>query len=123
MFHYSKYITYISFFESMICLFGFRWYRHEYANRYYRSGNDDNGVPYRFQTIDDYNKNGYTGIDWQNEAFRPTWSQNHDVSISGGTKDTKYTISFSHFDENGIFKNSGYQKTTARAKLTQNIFK
>ena len=34
MFHYSKYMTYISFFESMICLFGFRWYRHEYANRY-----------------------------------------------------------------------------------------
>ena len=94
----------------------------EYANRYYRQGNDDNGVPYRFQTIDDYLMNGYTGIDWQSEAFRPTWSQNHDVSVSGGTKDTKYTVSFSHFDENGIFKNSGYQKTTARAKINQKIF-
>ena len=92
-----------------------------YANRYYREGVDDNGVPYRFQSIDDY-LNGYTGIDWQEEAFRPTWSQNHDVSISGGSKDTKYTVSFSHFDENGIFINSGYQKNTARVKLNQKLF-
>ena len=94
----------------------------EYANRYYRQGVDDDGVPYRFQSINDY-LNGYEGIDWQDEAFRPTWSQNHDVSVSGGTKDSKYTVSFSHFDENGIFRNSGYQKTTARAKFSQNIFK
>lgn len=94
-----------------------------YSNRYFRQGNDENGVPYRFQTIDDYLKNGYTGIDWQKEAFRPTWSQNHDVSISGGTKDTKYTVSFSHFDENGIFKNSGYEKNTARIKFNQKLFK
>ena len=94
----------------------------EYADRYYRQGNDSAGVPYRFQSLNDY-LNGYEGIDWQNEAFRPTWSQNHDVSVSGGTKDSKYTVSFSHFDENGIFKNSGYQKTTARAKFSQNIFK
>ena len=92
-----------------------------YANRYYREGVDDNGVPYRFQSIDDY-LNGYNGIDWQEEAFRPTWSQNHDVSISGGSKDTKYTVSFSHFDENGIFINSGYQKNTARVKLNQKLF-
>ena len=92
-----------------------------YANRYYREGVDDNGVPYRFQSIDDY-LNGYTGIDWQEEAFRPTWSKNHDVSISGGSKDTKYTVSFSHFDENGIFINSGYQKNTARVKLNQKLF-
>ena len=94
----------------------------EYANRYYRAGTDENGVPYRFQSINDY-LDGYEGIDWQDLAFRPTWSQNHDVSVSGGTKDTKYTVSFSHFDENGIFKNSGYQKTTARAKINQKIFK
>lgn len=31
---YSKYMTYISFVESMICLFGFGWYRREYSNRY-----------------------------------------------------------------------------------------
>ena len=88
---------------------------------YYMSGNDENGEPYRFQTIDDY-KN-YDGIDWQNEAFRNTLSQNHDISISGGSKTSRFNGSFSHFDEDGIFVNSGYVKNTARLKVNRDLSK
>ena len=87
----------------------------KYGNTYFRVGEDSDGIPYKYQTIDDYI--GLEGVDWQDEAFRPTWSQNHDISLRGGAKGSTYTVSFSHFDENGIFKNSGYDKNSARLKL------
>ncbi len=92
-----------------------------YTGMYYRQGMDANGNPYKYQTLEDYI--GVEGINWQDEAFRPTWSQSHDVSIRGGDKQTQYLASFSHFDEDGLFTNSGYKKNTARIKLDRQIFK
>ncbi len=94
----------------------------KYGTTYYKAGEDKDGVAYQYQSIDDYLADGI-GVDWQDEAFRPTWSQNHEVSVRGGNKDTQYTVSFSHFDEDGIFSNSSYRKDNARIKLTQKIIK
>ena len=93
----------------------------KYGTTYYQEGNDSDGVPYRHQTLEDYLTD--PGIDWQSESFKPTWSQNHDFSISGGTKETKYAASFSHFDENGIFTNSGYKKNAGKLRINQKITK
>lgn len=92
----------------------------KYENYYYRQGKDAEGVPYKYQTLEDYQ--GVKGVDWQEEAFRPTWSQNHDVSLRGGNKDTQYSASFSHFDDQGIFKSNTYAKNSARLKIQQKIF-
>lgn len=93
-----------------------------YGERYFKVGEDANGKPYRFQSVEDYN-GADTGVDWQYEAFRPTWSQNHDVSVIGGNADTKYTVSFSHFDEAGIFESNTFAKDNARIKFSQKLFK
>ena len=93
----------------------------KYEGLYYRIGNDVIGTPYRYQTMEDY-KN-VSGIDWQEEAFRPTWSQNHDISVRGGNKETQYALSYSNFDEEGLFETSSYAKNTAQLKLTQKIYK
>lgn len=92
-----------------------------YATTYYQTGNDSNGDPYRYQSAEDYRN--VAGIDWQGEAFRPTWSQNHDISITGGTKTTQYAISYSHFDEDGIFVNSGFKKNTGKMRFKQQVTK
>lgn len=89
------------------------------APKYYQGGADYYGEPYKYQSAEDYKTR--KGINWQDEAFQNTWSQNHDISLSGGTKTTKYAVSFSHFDEDGIFINSGYIKNAARVKLNQKI--
>uniref|UniRef100_A0AB33JGH2 TonB-dependent receptor n=1 Tax=Prevotella sp. GTC17259 TaxID=3236795 RepID=A0AB33JGH2_9BACT len=93
----------------------------KYAGTYYKEGNDADGAPYRYQSLDDYMN--VAGIDWQGEAFKSTWSQNHDFSISGGSKESQYAVSFSHFDEDGIFTNSSFQKNTGKLRLKQNINK
>ena len=92
-----------------------------YGQRYYQSGEDKEGVPYKYQSLEDYRT--VEGVDWQDEAFRNTWSQSHDVSIMGGDKDTKYTASFSHFDEDGLFQANTFAKNSARLKFTQQVYK
>lgn len=94
----------------------------KYGSTYYKVGEDSDSIAYTYQSAEDYLAEGI-GIDWQDEAFRPTWSQNHDVSIRGGSKESNYTLSFSHFDEDGIFSNSGYRKDNARIKVAQKITK
>ena len=93
----------------------------KYSDSYFKTGNDDNGNPYRYQSLDDYI--GVSGVNWQDETFNPTWSQDHSLSIMGGTEDTKYNASFSRYIENGIFKNSGFNKTTGKFRLDQKLNK
>ena len=93
----------------------------KYSDSYFKTGNDDDGNPYRYQSLDDYI--GVNGVNWQDETFNPTWSQDHSLSIMGGTEDTKYNASFSRYIENGIFKNSGFNKTTGKFRLDQKLNK
>lgn len=93
----------------------------KYATTYYQEGNDKQGVPYIHQTMDDYLTD--PGVDWQKESFAPTWSQDHNLSITGGSKESKYAASFSHYKENGIFTNSGFLKTTGKLRLVQQVTK
>lgn len=93
----------------------------KYKDTYYKEGEETEGVPYKYQTLDDYI--GVAGVDWQGETFNPTWSQDHNVTIMGGTDNTKYNGSLSRYVENGIFKNSGFDRTTAKFRLDQKINK
>ena len=93
----------------------------KYSDSYFKPGNDDNDIPYRYQSLDDYM--GVKGVNWQDETFNPTWSQDHSLSIMGGTDDSKYNASFSRYIENGIFKNSGFNKTTGKFRLDQKLSK
>ena len=92
----------------------------KYDGYYYRHGNDASGKPWKYQSLEDYRD--VKGVDWQEEAFRPTWSQQHDLSVRGGNKDTQYSVSFSHFDDQGIFSTNTYAKDAARIKLQQKVY-
>ena len=93
----------------------------KYSDSYFKEGLDDNGNPHKYQSLDDYI--GMSGIDWQEKTFRPTWSQDHNISINGGSDMSKYNLSFSRYTENGIFNNSGFDKTSARMKINQTLTK
>lgn len=88
----------------------------KFGNTYFKEGEEN-----RYQTIDDYI--GEAGVDWQSETFRPTWSQDHNVSVAGGTDKTKYSFAFSDYLENGIFTNSSFNKITAKMRVNQKISK
>ncbi len=60
-------------------------------------------------------------VDWQDLMFRDAFMQSHNLSLSGGNAQTKYRISGSLFDRNGVVINSGYDRKQLRIVLDQAI--
>jgi TonB-linked SusC/RagA family outer membrane protein len=56
--------------------------------------------------------------DWYKEILRPATIQNHSIAISGGDKNTSYSVGTSYFKQGGILdmKNS-YERFNVRLKL------
>lgn len=60
-------------------------------------------------------------INWQDRAFRRSPMQVYDLAIRGGTKNSRYSISGSFFDQDGIIVNSGYKRYQGRANFQQDV--
>jgi TonB-dependent starch-binding outer membrane protein SusC len=61
------------------------------------------------------------GVDWQDEAFRSAPTQNHQLSISGGNNQTKYAVSGNYFNQEGIIKNTGFERLSGRINLNSKL--
>ena len=48
------------------------------------------------------------GTDWQDEAFRSAFVQNHNLSVTGGTEKTHYAVSVNWLDQDGIIINTDF---------------
>ena len=60
-----------------------------------------------------------TGIDtdWQDAMMRTGLSQNYMFSVSGGSENAQYSVSYNHADDKGIFLGNDYRQDNARLKL------
>lgn len=52
--------------------------------------------------------------DWQKEASQQAFSQNHNLSFTGGNKETTYGLSMNYANENGILRQSYLKKYSGR---------
>ena len=59
--------------------------------------------------------------DWQDEVFRTAFFHNHDLSLSGGNRNSKYYTSIGYQNQAGIVENSRYRKFSGRIGLEQNV--
>lgn len=69
---------------------------------------------------------GYANTDWYAELYKKnSFSQEHNVSVSGGTKDIRYYASLGYTDVNGIIRygEDNSQRFNVSANLTANITK
>lgn len=65
-----------------------------------------------------------TGTDWQSQLYENNAPvQSHDLSVSGGGGNTKYFISGGYYNQEGLLKNSGTERYTARINLTNTVAK
>lgn len=71
------------------------------------------------KTLEDYKD--AVGFDWQDKIFKTASMQNHNLSIRGGNKQTKYSLSGSIFDQEGVLINSGYKRYQTRLRLDQQV--
>jgi TonB-dependent starch-binding outer membrane protein SusC len=57
------------------------------------------------------------GTDWQDEAFREAEVHNHQLSLSGGGQKTRYYVSGNYFKQDGIIRNTDFERLTGRLNL------
>ncbi|MEX2232855.1 MAG: SusC/RagA family TonB-linked outer membrane protein, partial [Cyclobacteriaceae bacterium] len=70
-------------------------------------------------TLEDYRN--VESIDWQDEVISTGVVQIHNLSIRGGTEQTKYAISGSLYDQDGVIINTGLTRYNGRLTLDQKI--
>lgn len=58
-----------------------------------------------------------TDTNWQKEVQRTGISQNHNVSIAGGSDNTNYSVSLNYLENKGVIKESELDRTTVRMNL------
>ena len=59
---------------------------------------------------------------WVDEVVQSVTSQNHNISLNGGSEKTSYNISFNHMINNGVVKYSQNKITRASVKVTTKAF-
>lgn len=57
---------------------------------------------------------------WFNELFRNSISQDHFLSLSGGSRKSKYYISMGYSQNNGLVKKTDYNRYNVNAKIDMN---
>ena len=60
-----------------------------------------------------------TRYDYQDEIFRTGLGTDNNISVSGGTDKTKYYVSGSYFFNEGIVKNTNFQRYSFRSNIDQ----
>ena len=62
------------------------------------------------------------GVDWQREVFgRSALTHNHNISISGGTKSSKYMVKYGHYSEDGVMIGSNAKRDYIKISFDQQV--
>ncbi len=79
----------------------------------------------RYGAFDDLDLYKYqAGHDWQDEMFgNHDLSMSHNVSISGGSEKTKFTLSGTYANDNSLMEGNGYRRYNMNFKLKHEIAK
>lgn len=67
------------------------------------------------------NYNAGKTVDWMSEVTRQGIIQDHNLSISGGTKDVKYYISGDYMKQRGAVEGYQYHRATVRSNIDVNL--
>lgn len=71
----------------------------------------------------DANGNALYDTDWQKEASRDAFSQNHNLSFTGGNPETTYGLFMNYSNENGILRESYLKRYSGRFVFDSQIKK
>ena len=74
------------------------------------------------ETSDAFKALGSANTDWQNEIYRAAFSTDHNITVSGGFKNTPYRFSLGYTNQNGIIETSKFERYTAAVNLSPSLF-
>lgn len=76
-------------------------------------------VRFREDSLGRFEDHYGSSTNWQEEIFRTAFSQNHNLSLSGGNENTQYRASFGYLSQEGIIENSDMKRYNGRLNITQ----
>ncbi len=65
---------------------------------------------------------GTDNTDWADEVTRTAYTQNHNLSFSGGGENTRYRASVNYMDQQGVVLDNGFQRLQGRLNGTHSTF-
>ena len=74
--------------------------------------------PYEKSVYDIYTEGG---VDWFDMILRNGLTQNYELSLSGGTERTAFSVSLGFMDEEGLLRNDNLKRYNGRINLDHNI--
>ncbi|MEQ6122488.1 TonB-dependent receptor [Reichenbachiella sp. MALMAid0571] len=74
---------------------------------------------YTDEQIAEFKQNG--GTDWQDEIFRPAYTHNHHLTISGGNDEILYSIAGDYLETEGVVIGSSYKKYAFRPNFSADL--
>lgn len=94
----------------------------------YPSGSSQYMIPdgqggYKYNFLDPASVALMPDNNWQDLLFRKALTQQNELSISGGSENTQYTFSGSYVKQNGIVRNTDYDRFNFRSNINSKISK
>tara|TARA_R110001606_G_scaffold399277_1_gene583347 strand:+ start:2272 stop:5772 length:3501 start_codon:yes stop_codon:yes gene_type:complete len=83
--------------------------------------NPVNGIPFKRFYSDNEINNAGQGTNWVDLVTRDGRTQQHNLSLRGGTKTTKYYISGNLYEQKGVLRNSDFNRASLRFNFDQKI--
>jgi TonB-dependent starch-binding outer membrane protein SusC len=84
-----------------------------------------NEYPFRFNnaTVTDTSKTAVQRYDYQDDIFHTGIGTDNSLSVAGGTETTKYYVGLSNFYNEGIIKNTNFNRNGLRVNVSQKLGK
>ncbi len=87
----------------------------------YNEDNPEETERYLFEDVELKSIAEGRSTDYQRLVVENGFSQNHDLSVSGGTESTRYNMSLGFFRDKGIIPGQDFTRYTTRINIDQNI--
>lgn len=96
----------------------------QYIQMYNEAATADNAtsIVQRALIEGDYIKD-FANVNHLEEIFQTAPLQSHELSISGGNEKTQYLVSTSYFNQDGIIKNTNYERFSVRSNINTEVRK
>lgn len=77
--------------------------------------------PKDFPKLFDANGKPLYNTNWEKEVYKPSWSNNHQLTLQGGSEKSTYSLSLGYLDQNGLMIQSWYKRYSVRFTMDNDV--
>ena len=79
--------------------------------------------PLNFPKLFDVNGKPLYNTNWEKEVYKPSFSNNHQLTLQGGSEKSIYSLSLGYLDQNGLMIQSWFKRYSARFTMDNDVNK